>query len=428
MVLIGVVLAATYWAIDSFVQIFMTQNNFFRPILGVDVYDIFTRIIVLCLFLIFGSHVQFNINKRKKAEKDLLESEEKYRNILESIEEGYYEVDLKGNLSFFNDSICEISGYSKDELKGRNSREFMNEKDAQQIFEIFNRVYETGTSEKSFYCHLINKNGSKRAIEASVSLIRNPASNIKGFRGIARDVTETRRLEKDLLDTYRNLQEARSATILGLAKLAEYRDKATGSHLERIREYSKLLAIELSVKSQYKDYITQEYIDSIYQSSILHDIGKVGIPDSILLKEDRLTEDEFEQIKYHTTLGGNALSMIESKIEGQSFLSIGKEIAFFHHEKWDGTGYPQGRHGDDTPLSARIVALADVYDALTSARPYKKAFTHEKTVAMITSDKGTHFDPDVVDAFLAKQKDFNTIREIMLDTHYSIGESVQDVE
>jgi HD-GYP domain-containing protein (c-di-GMP phosphodiesterase class II) len=137
----------------------------------------------------------------------------------------------------------------------------------------------------------------------------------------------------------------------------------------------------------------------------------VGIPDSILLKPGKLTAEEFDVVKRHSALGGDALKAVETKIEGQSFLSLGKEIAYYHHEKWDGTGYPKGLQAEQIPLSARIVALADVYDALTSKRVYKDAFSHETAMEIIMKDRGKHFDPEIVDAFLAHAEEFRRIRE-----------------
>lgn len=200
------------------------------------------------------------------------------------------------------------------------------------------------------------------------------------------------------------------ATILGLAKLAEYRDEGTGTHLERIREYAKIIAEELAKTPKYQNIITPEYIDNIYQSSILHDIGKVGIPDAILLKPDKLTDEEFAVIKRHTLLGGDAIQAIEYQIEGESFLQMGKEIAYNHHEKWDGSGYPAGLDSEDIPLSARIVAMADVYDALTTERFYKRAYTHEKSRQIIMGLRTTHFDPEIVDVFLQLDDEFKRIR------------------
>lgn len=224
------------------------------------------------------------------------------------------------------------------------------------------------------------------------------------------EIKETRRLNTELIESNKNVMDARSTTIFGLAKLAECRDEDTGAHLERIREFSKILAQELAKKTAFKGYITQTYVHDIYQSSILHDIGKVGIPDAVLLKPARLDNEEFETIKTHTLIGGDALTAADARVSGESFLTLGKEIAYYHHEKWDGTGYPKGLKGHKIPLSARIVALADVYDALTSERPYKKAFSHDQSKQMIESEKGRHFDPDLVDVFLVCEKEFDVIR------------------
>ncbi|MDA8419217.1 MAG: HD domain-containing protein, partial [Desulfobacteraceae bacterium] len=227
--------------------------------------------------------------------------------------------------------------------------------------------------------------------------------------GIVRDVTEQRLLERQVIESLKNVKEARTGAILGLAKLAEYRDNDTGRHLERIREYTKVLAEELAKRKEYQDYITSDYIEDLYHSSILHDIGKVGIPDSILLKPGRLTPEEFEVMQTHVILGGNALSAVDSQMRGQSFLSIGKEIAYYHHEKWNGDGYPNGLKALEIPLSARLVSLADVYDAITSKRCYKEPFSHETALEIITNEKGTSFDPELVEAFLANEGEFKRI-------------------
>jgi len=336
-------------------------------------------------------------------------SEKKYRNILESIEEGYAEIDLKGNFTFFNDSVSRILGYSRKELMGKNHKEYTTPKSARKLYKEFNKIYKTGKTSGVVGNQVINKNGGVNYTEIVASLMRDKDGMPTGFRGVARDVTERIKAEKERRELENKLHYARTATILGLAKLAEYRDKGTGAHLERIREYAKIIAREMAGLSDYRDYITEKYIEDIYQSSILHDIGKVGIQDSVLLKPGKLNSEEFDIIKRHTTLGGDALAEIESQIEGRSFLILGKEIAYYHHEKWDGTGYPDGRKGEDIPLSARMVAIADVYDALTTKRFYKEAFTHEKSREIIVDLKGSHFDPDVVEAFLANEKNFSRI-------------------
>jgi len=410
MILIGIMLAAVYWAIEAVLNLFTTHKvDIFYQLFPTQVDEIWPRIVVLCLFAIFGSHVRFTINERKKVEEALRVSEKKYRNILESMEEGYAEIDLKGNFTFFNDSVSNILGYSRQELMGMNNRKYSTPESAKKMYQIFNRVYSTGKATNISEYEVIKKDGTIKYLGFSVSPMRDKDGMAIGFRGIARDETERLKAEKERRELENKLHNARAATILGLAKLAEYRDKGTGAHLERIREYAKIIAIEMAGLSNYKDYITEKYIEDIYQSSILHDIGKVGIQDSVLLKPGKLNSEEFDIIKRHTTLGGDALAEIESQTEGRSFLILGKEIAYYHHEKWDGTGYPDGLKGEGIPLSARMVAIADVYDALTTKRFYKEAFTHEKSRGIIISLKGSHFDPDVVDAFLANEKNFSRI-------------------
>jgi response regulator RpfG family c-di-GMP phosphodiesterase len=274
---------------------------------------------------------------------------------------------------------------------------------------VFNTVYKTGKPADLTEFEAIDKYGNARILELSVSLRRDSKGEPIGFRGVVRDVTQRLKAEREKQRLSAQLQEARGATILGLAKLAEYRDEGTGTHLERIREYARLIAENMAELPKYKGYISKEYTEDLFRSSILHDIGKVGVPDAILLKPDGLTAEEFEVIKTHTVLGGDALNAIDSQIEGKSFLTLGKEIAYFHHEKWDGSGYPKGLKGEKIPLSARMVALADVYDALTSKRFYKEAYSHAKARDIIISLKGTHFDPDVVDAFLASEGRFERI-------------------
>jgi PAS domain S-box-containing protein len=411
MVLTGIFLGALYWALESLLNVFSPEEiSFYQEIFGPNIGEVWPRLIVFCLFLMFGSHVQFTINERKKAEEALKASEEKYRTILESIEEGYYEVDFEGYFVFVNDSLSKILGAPKTNLGFMNFWDFMDDKNAEQVYETFLECRRTGKPVKAFDCEF-NINAAPAYIEASVSLLRDTRGLPIGYRGVLRDRTEKKKMELDLIESYRKIQEARAATILGLAKLAEYRDEGTGTHLERIRDYARILAVELSKDPRFSDTVDQQYVDDIYQSSILHDIGKVGTPDALLLKPGKLTGEEFDIIKRHTLMGGNALKAIESQIEGKSFLAMGREIAFNHHEKWDGSGYPRGLKGEAIPLSARIIALADVYDALTTKRFYKEAFSHEKAKNMIILLKSKHFDPRIVDAFLAVQKEFNRVRE-----------------
>jgi putative two-component system response regulator len=184
-----------------------------------------------------------------------------------------------------------------------------------------------------------------------------------------------------------------------------------------MREYGKLLAENLRGTSKYSTYISDRYIHNVFKSMPLHDIGKVGIPDNILLKPGRLTAEEFGIMKTHTTIGGDAIkSAIELVDRERSFLSMGMHIAYYHHERWDGTGYPAGMEGERIPLSARISAIADVYDALTSKRVYKDALPHEKACDIILEGHGTQFDPDLVDVFEKSENRFALIKGKYGDT------------
>ena len=209
--------------------------------------------------------------------------------------------------------------------------------------------------------------------------------------------------------------ESRDVTIFCLAKLAESRDPDTGSHLDRIREYCRVLCEQLLEHGVYTDEVDGDYARLVYLSSPLHDIGKVGIPDSVLLKPDILSTDEFDIMKQHCRLGWATLdAAIQAKPEAQ-YLRMARDIALSHHEKFDGTGYPLGLKGEDIPLCGRIVALADVYDALTSKRVYKPAFSHEKSRSIILEGSGKHFDPAIVDAFQKCDDQFVKIRQRFAD-------------
>jgi len=202
----------------------------------------------------------------------------------------------------------------------------------------------------------------------------------------------------------------RNVTIFALAKLAESRDPDTGKHLIRIMNYCKFIAEELaSTSNKYK--IDTAFIDTIYHSSILHDIGKVGIPDNILLKPAKLTSSEFEIIKTHTLIGGKTLEEAELMLQFSDFLRMGKEVCYYHHERWDGKGYPFGLKGETIPLSGRIVALADVFDALMSKRIYKPSFAFEQAYDIIITEEEGRFDPLILEIFKNKASEFYRIYE-----------------
>jgi len=205
--------------------------------------------------------------------------------------------------------------------------------------------------------------------------------------------------------------ETRHVTIFALAKLAESRDPETGQHLERIREYSLVLAKHLAADSTNQAVIDRDFVETLYLTSPLHDIGKVGIPDSVLLKPGKLTDEEFEVMKKHTEVGANTLNAALEQFPSITYLHMARDITLSHHERYDGKGYPQGIAGEAIPLSARIVALADVYDALTSKRVYKEAFSHDIARGIIEKECGTHFDPKVGEAFLKNEEAFLAIKD-----------------
>ncbi|NHQ94046.1 response regulator [Janthinobacterium lividum] len=217
-------------------------------------------------------------------------------------------------------------------------------------------------------------------------------------------------LEEEVDKRTKEVRAVQDVTILAMASMAETRDNETGNHIRRTQHYVKLLAEKLSAHPRFGHYLDPETVILLFKSAPLHDIGKVGIPDHILLKPGRYEPHEFEIMKAHPRLGRDAIQQAEDHL-GMSvpFLSIAKEIAYGHQEKWDGSGYPEGLAGDDIPISARLMAVADVYDALISRRVYKEGMPHEKAVAIMIDGRGKHFDPDILDAFLALQDQFRGV-------------------
>jgi len=210
--------------------------------------------------------------------------------------------------------------------------------------------------------------------------------------------------------------DSRDLIIFSLAKLAESRDPETGAHLERMREYCRVIAQDLSGQEKYADYIDGEYIQTIYLTSPLHDIGKVGIPDSILLKPGRLSDREFAVMKTHTIMGAETLDAAVRQHPEAEFMRMARDIALSHHERFDGSGYPDGLAREDIPLSGRIVALADVYDALTTKRVYKAALSHDVARSIILEGNGLHFDPNIVNSFVQREDDFIAIQQQFTDS------------
>jgi len=234
-----------------------------------------------------------------------------------------------------------------------------------------------------------------------------------------REAQYQRELEQRVRSQVKEITSAQLAAIFAMSKLAESRDTETGAHLERMREYCRALAQQLSKLEKYRKLLDAEFVDAIYAASPLHDIGKVGIPDQILLKSGKLNLAEWEVMKTHATIGGNTLRAVDAQHPGNLLIRMGIDIAEGHHEKWDGSGYPNALRGESIPIAARILALADVYDALTSQRCYKKAFAHSDALHIIRQGAGSHFDPEVVQAFLAIEAEFIRVRQCFKDVDES---------
>jgi PAS domain S-box-containing protein/putative nucleotidyltransferase with HDIG domain len=327
-----------------------------------------------------------DITDRINKQRELKESEEKYRRtILENIEDGYFEVDLAGNLTSFNDSMCRIAGFSRDELMGMNNREYTDTETAKKMYQVFNEVYRTGQPARMVDYEMIRKDGSKRILELSTSLIRGSAGAPIGFRGIARDVTERKQTEKALKDTLERLRKGLGGTIQAMALIVETRDPYTAGHQRRVANLARAISSEMG--------LSNEEIEGIRIAGIIHDMGKILVPAEILSKPGRLTENEFGIIKSHPQVGYDILNNID-------FPWPVAEIVLQHHERLDGSGYPQGLLQDKTLLEAKILAVADVVEAMASHRPYRPALGVDKALEEISRNSGTLYDPEVVDACL----------------------------
>ncbi len=220
---------------------------------------------------------------------------------------------------------------------------------------------------------------------------------------------ENQRVETRSLQQIQDLVRTRDAVILGLAKLADSRDPETGDHLDRMSLYASTLASALAREPEYRHIATPAFVRLMEVSSGLHDIGKVGVPDAVLRKPGALTDDERLTMQTHTTIGGQCLRDVERRLGSSNFLQMARDIAMCHHERWDGTGYPIGSAAEQIPLAARIVAIADSYDAMSAGRVYKAARPHERCVAIIQTEAGKQFDPSLVAVFLKVEKRFSEI-------------------
>ncbi|MCI0420305.1 MAG: response regulator [Acidobacteria bacterium] len=328
-----------------------------------------------------------------------------FEDIVRSTIDGIMITDLENRIIMVNPAYEQLTGFLRQELMG-TIPEIL--KGTRSSLDFGRRVAYDLASTGCWSGEVIDrrKDGSEWFANLTISRVKDSRGKAFADVFVVRDITDKKNLEQQLIDRLLEVQSAQDAAIIGFAKLAECRNPETGVHLERMREYCRVLAEHMAQLPPYRTQVDERYIDALYKSSPLHDVGKVGIPDSILLKPGKLTHEEYEIMKTHTIIGGDALKAAESKLPGRSFLTLGKEIAYHHHEKFDGSGYPFGLSGESIPLCARIVAFADAYDALTSKRVYKDMVSPDESKRRLLTDRGKHFDPEVVDAFLTREADF----------------------
>ena len=342
--------------------------------------------------------------------RELEETESRYRELYENIIDDVLLVDSAGTILMANPQFFKRMDRSAP-VGNVSLYDFIHPADTAAVQTLLFDKLRQGKNVTDFQFRLKKEDDSAQVIdmECTATIIKKEETLV-GFQMLLRDITTRKRLEQELLSTLQTVQQTRNVTILGLAKLAEYRHTHDENHLERMREYCQILVKALAQKPEYQQLITSQYIDDLYHSSILHDIGQVGIPDNILRKGDALTEQEKDHIKQHPIFGGDTLKAVDIHATGQSYLAMGKNIAYFHHERWDGSGYPYGLKQEEIPLAARIVALADTYDELTTTRPVKPAYSHEDAVKVLTTEQRHLFAPDLIDAFIAHNSEFKQIR------------------
>jgi putative two-component system response regulator len=327
--------------------------------------------------------------------------------------------DPMGVVRFVNRNYTAMTGFSEQEIVGYNIlQQYRDNMSAEAVGQARTQVsrHETWRGDMEFTI----KNGRKLWISVYITPISDNLDQLSHYIVIAQDITEKRaievqkqdyqlHLEHDLQLRMKDLEDSQKASIYALARLTEARDTDTGEHVDRVPHLCKALAIKLRVYSDFRNIIDDEFVNNLFFASPLHDIGKINIPDAILLKPGKLTVEEFEHMKLHVKSGAETLADMIRLFPNNSIILMATKIARYHHERRDGAGYLEDLQKEEIPLSARIMALVDVYDALRSKRPYKESFSHGKTCEIIQQESGTHFDPTLVEAFLSIHEQFEII-------------------
>ncbi len=336
-------------------------------------------------------------------------SEERYRLLLEQIADDVLLVNGDGDILHASPRFFRHMQVDP-ETGGRVSLlDFVSDSDRDHVRHDLLARLERGEAVVGFQVRLCIADGRQVDFEISGTLLRRNRQ-VLGLQLVVRDVSRRKLLEQELVRSLETVKMTETATILALARLSEHRDITPGKHLERIREYCTVLASELARSRELREHVSASYIYNLRQAVVLHDIGKVSIPDAILMKRGELTAAEQEICRRHTINGGDVIKAMEAQSEGSGFLAMAKSIAYFHHERWDGTGYPQGLKGKEIPLSSRIMAVADSYESMTSCTLYREMYSHQQAVEAIVCGAGYQYDPLVVEAFVARQRDFDRIR------------------
>jgi len=316
-----------------------------------------------------------------------------------------------GRINSANDAYCTMLGRAREHVEGNYWMRFTHPDDILHDFVCLKNLAKDTLNNVIRSKRYLHSNGS--IIYANVTVI--PMDDNHGASGanpthcvMVQNFTQTELIKTRLKGLVHEVNQSRDAVFNSMALLAQFRDRETGEHILRTKKYVRLLLENFPYQLPY----SRRGIHQISQSAMLHDIGKVGIPDCILMKPGALTRDEFHTMETHTSLGARALTDSMRKMQNDTLLMFAPEIAEFHHERWDGIGYPRRLKADQIPLIARIMSVADVYDALRSIRPYKKPFTHEESIKIIRKDSGTRFDPLLVKEFVGLENEFNKISEM----------------
>jgi PAS domain S-box-containing protein len=365
--------------------------------------------------VLLGAHIDISEIKYQQQQLQIITKAMEYSPAAVVITNEFAEIE------FVNTKFTEMTGYSIEDVKGKNPKVL---KSGMHDLQFYSNMWHVLTCGKSWRGEFYNKrkNGETYWESALIAPVQDSKMKTTHYIAIKIDVTEKKnqelmlqqqrmQLEKDIKSKVDEADSAQKAAIIALAKLTEARDYGTGKHVERVQHLCKVLATELMRTDQYQHYIDSAYLEDIFFASALHDIGKINIPDCILLKPSKLSEDEFDTMKNHVNIGAEILSEMVRQAPSRKII-MSARIAKYHHERWDGTGYVKKLKGENIPLEARIMSLVDVYDALRSSRPYKIEYSHTKTMEIIIDEPGKQFDPDIVSAFLR----INTQFEVIFDS------------